>query len=80
MENEFEIVMGAAQKITMHDSELMTHVGELIRHEFGVSSLAQLSADDRLRLCLLMKRNFNSSVKQIARILRLSQDVVASVL
>ena len=80
VENEFEIVMGAAQKITMHDSELMTHVGELIRHEFGVSSLAQLSADDRLRLCLLMKRNFNSSVKQIARILRLSQDVGASVL
>lgn len=80
VENEFEVASGAAQQIKMTEAELKTQVLELVRNEFGVNSLAQLSADDRLRLCLLMRRNFNSSVKQIARILRLSQSVVASVL
>lgn len=80
VENEFEVASGAAQQIKMTEAELKTQVLELVRSEFGVNSLAQLSADDRLRLCLLMRRNFNSSVKQIARILRLSQSVVASVL
>lgn len=80
VENEFEVASGAAQQIKMTEAELKTQVMELVRNEFGVNSLAQLSADDRLRLCLLMRRNFNSSVKQIARILRLSQSVVASVL
>lgn len=80
IENEFEVTSGAASQITMTEAELKTQVLELVRNEYGVSSLAQLSADDRLRLCLLMRRNFNASVKQIARILRLSQSVVASVL
>lgn len=80
VENEFEVASGAAQQIKMTEAELKTQVLELVRNEFGVNSLAQLSADDRLRLCLLMRRNFNSSVKQIARILRLSQSVVVSVL
>lgn len=80
VENEFEVASGAAQQIKMTEAELKTQVLELVRNEFGVNSLVQLSADDRLRLCLLMRRNFNSSVKQIARILRLSQSVVASVL
>jgi hypothetical protein len=80
VENEFEVASGATHQIKMTEAELKTQVLELVRNEFGVNSLAQLSADDRLRLCLLMRRNFNSSVKQIARILRLSQSVVASVL
>ena len=80
LENEFEVASGAADRIVMLDGELKTQVLELIEKEFGVSSLAQLSADDRLRLCRLMRKNFNSPVKQIARVLRLSQAVVASVL
>ena len=80
VENEFEVASGAANQIVMLDSELKTHVLELISNEFGVNSLTQLSADDRLRLCSMMRRNFNASVKQIARVLRISQSLVASVL
>ena len=80
VENEFEVLSGAADRIVMLDSELKTHILELIRNEFGVDSLAQLSADDRLRLCSKVHRNFNASVKQIARVLRLSQSLVASVI
>ena len=80
VEKEFEVTIGAAKQIVMLDSELRTHVMDLVRNEFGVNSMSQLSADDRLRLCLLVRRNFNASVKQIARVLRLSQTLVASVL
>ena len=80
LENEFEVASGAADRIVMLDQELKTQVLELVKHEFGVSSLAQLSAEDRLRLCRLMRKNFNAPVKQIARVLRLSQSLVASVL
>lgn len=80
VENEFEVASGAAGRITMSDNELKTHVMELVRHEFGVTSLTQLSADNRLRLCQMIRKNFNASVKQIARVLRLSQSVVSSVL
>ena len=80
VENEFEVASGAANQIVMTDSELKTHVLELVRIEYGVNSLSQLSADDRLRLCLKIRRNFGASVKQIARIVRLSQALVASVL
>ncbi len=80
VENEFEIRTGASDRISMSDAELKSEIAGLIRHEFGVSSMSQLSSDDRLRLCLLVRRNFNASIKQISRMLRLSQDVVASVL
>ncbi len=80
VENEFEIKTGASDRISMTDAELKSQMTELISHEFGVSSISQLSADDRLRLCFLVRRNFKASVKQISRVLRLSQEIVASVL
>ena len=80
VENEMEIKMGAAQRFSLSDAELKSMMGGLIKEEFGVCALSSLSVDDRLRLCLLLKKNFNASVKQISRILRISQDLVASVL
>lgn len=80
VENEMEIQMGASQNMSLCDSELKSQMGELIKEEFGVCSLSQLTKEDRLRLCLLLRRNFNASVKQISRILRISQELVASVL
>lgn len=80
VENDFEVKTGAASRITMNDVDLRTQLYDLIRCEFKVNSLTQLSADQRLKLCSLLHRNFNASVKQIARVLRLSQEVVASVL
>ncbi len=35
--------------------------------------------DQRLKLCLLLKRNFNAGVKQIARVTRLDPDMVAKI-
>ena len=65
--------------VTMTDQELLTQMQELIAKEYHKNSIVQLSMDQRLKLCLLLKRNFNAGVKQISRITRLDPDVVAKI-
>ena len=47
---------------------------------FSTESISQLSMNQRIKLCLLMKRNFRAGVKQIARLTRLDPTVVAKVI
>lgn len=54
-------------------------VQELIHMAFRKESIVQLSMDQRLKLCLLMKKNFNAGVRQIARVTRLDPELVAKV-
>jgi hypothetical protein len=51
----------------------------LIHMAFRKESIVQLSMDQRLKLCLLMKKNFNAGVRQIARITRLDPELVSKV-
>ena len=44
---------------------------KLVKVEFGKSSICQIAMEDRIKLCLVLKRNFGAGVKQIARVLRL---------
>ena len=79
IENDVEIRLGVADYVTMTDQEMLTQMNELVRIEFGKESVSQLSMDQRISLCLLMKRNFRAGVKQIARLTRLDPEVVAKV-
>lgn len=79
VENDVELLLGVADNVTMTDQEMMTQMNELIRNEFGKDSIAQLSMEQRIGLCLLLKRNFKAGVKQIARMTRLDPDIVAKV-
>ena len=79
VENDVELSFGIAQQITMTDQELLTQVNELVRLEFCKSSIYQLTIDERVKLCLSLKRNFGAGVKQIARVTRLSPDIVEKV-
>ena len=79
VENEVEICLGIAENVVMTDQEMLTQMGELVRREFGKESISQLSMEQRIRLCLLMKRNFKAGVKQIARLTRIDPDIVAKV-
>ena len=54
-------------------------VQELIHMVFRKESIVQLSMDQRLKLCLLMKNNFNAGVKQISRVTRLDPELVSKV-
>ena len=71
--------MGITSQVTMTDQEVMTQMNALIRLEFDKNSIFQLSMVERMKLCLLLKRNFGAGVKQIARLTRLSPEVVEKV-
>lgn len=79
IENDVEVRSGIAESISMTDQELMTQMNELVRLEFGCSSIYQLSMNDRVKLCTLLKRNFGAGTKQISRITRLSPEIVEKV-
>ena len=79
VENEVELCMGIANQITMTDQEIATQMKTLMLNHFGASSIEQLSAEQRISLCLLLKRNYRANVKQIARLTRLAVDIVEKV-
>ena len=79
LETEVELKLGLADMVSVSDEELMTLTLALIKEEYGVQSLSQLTTEQRIGLCLQMKRNFRASDKQIARALRLGLDIVTKV-
>ena len=79
IENDVEVRFGISESISITDQELLTQMNELIRLEFGCSSINQLPVKDRLKLCSLLKRNFGAGTKQIARVTRLSPEIVKRV-
>ena len=80
VENDVEVKLGIAENLTVTDQELLTQMNGLIKLEFGKTSLFQLSMEQRFKLCLLLKRNFGAGIKQIARVTRLSTDIVGKII
>lgn len=79
VENEVELKLGVADSVSLTDQEILTQMPILIRNEFAKDTIEQLSMEQRVRLCLLLKRNFKAGVKQIARITRLEPTIVAKI-
>ena len=77
VEPEVELEFGIADRISYTDAELKSLINDLIAVEFGVNRMAELSNEQKIRLCVMMRRNYHSSVKQISRITRLGIDVVS---
>lgn len=75
-EAEFEVFLGIADSYNPDIEELRFSVKELIREEFGVKAVSQLSMEQKIRLCSLMHRNFRASRKQIALITRLNMETI----
>ena len=80
IENDVEVKLGLGDWVTLTDQEILTQLPELIRTEFKKDSLVQLTVEQRLHLCLLMKRNFGAGVKQISRIIHMDPKLVAKVI
>jgi hypothetical protein len=57
--------------------ELKDSVRELIQIEFGVKAVSQLSLEQKMKLCGMMRRNFHASKKQIALITRLNLETIS---
>ena len=79
IENDVELKFGVANDVTMTDQEILTQMKDLIKKEFGKDSISQLSAEQRISLCLMLKRNFRAGVTQIARLTRIDPAVVAKI-
>lgn len=80
VEPEVELNFGVADRILYTDSELRSLVNELIVKEFGAPGLSSLTSQQKIRLCVLMRKNYNASVKQISRIARVGVDVLEKIL
>ena len=80
VENDVEVAFGIADSVSMTDQEMLTQMNELVMREFHKDSVVQLTMDQRIRLCLLLKRNFRAGAKQIARLTRLDPEIVAKVI
>ena len=78
-EAEFELFLGIAEKYIPDMEELKAAVRELINVEFGVKSISQLSLEQKIRLCSLMRRNYHASRKQIALITHLNMETISKV-
>lgn len=78
-EAEFEIFLGVADNYTPDIEELKDSVRELIKIQFGVKAISQLSMEQKILLCSLMRRNFKASRKQIALITRLNMETINKV-
>ena len=79
-EAEFEVFIGIGDKYNPDIQELKESVKELIGCQFGVKSVSQLSIEQKIILCGLMRRNFHASRKQIAFITRLNMETINKVI
>lgn len=79
IENDVELRLGIAENVCMTDQEILTQMKELIKVEFRKESIAQLLMEQRIKLCLMLKRNCKAGVKQIARVTHLDPEIVAKI-
>jgi len=79
IETDVEILFGAAESVSMTDQEILTELPSLLQKEFGKESLAQLSMEQRVMLCLMLNRNFKAGIKQIARLTHLSPELISAI-
>ena len=79
VEAEIEMTLGISDSVCMSYDDIKSRVPDLIKHEFGKDSLSQLSMDQRIKLCSLLKKNFRAGVKQIARLTNLDLNIVSKV-
>ena len=80
IENDVEVKFGLGDWVNLTDQEILTQLPELIKMEFKKESIAQLTVEQRLKLCLQMKRNFGAGIKQISRLIHLDPKLVAKVI
>ena len=79
-DDELEREMDSRSEANMTDTELRAARNELITSLFGDVSLHKLSVPERLHLAKQIRWNYYCSRKQIARIVQLPFDTVASAL
>lgn len=75
-EEEVDARGGTISHLTIPMQEMRQHKNERCREMFGTNSIKGLNTQQRLRLARTLRRDYNSSVKQIARLCGLVYDEV----
>lgn len=76
LDSEIESQLSMRKKIVFQDSFVAKAVVGICEERFNVSHVNDLNVADRCMLISTLKRRFNSSPKQIARVLNLNPDIV----
>ena len=79
-EEDVEAQGGAISRLSLPDAEMRQHKRELLKELFGRESSRQLNTQERIRLGKELRRRYNSSLSQIARLVGLGLDELASYL
>ena len=76
IEGVIEQELEHSQKAFLQDKDLRVIVNELAQSLFGVSSVNQLDVKSKLTIARRLRYDYASTVKQIARVLRLEQSAL----
>lgn len=76
LDSEIESQLNMRKKMVFQDSFVAKAVVGICEERFNVSHVNDLNVADRCMLISTLKRRFNSSPKQIARVLNLNPDIV----
>jgi len=76
IESYDDIAKMIGEQVSYTDDDLFSVVLQLCRSDYDVASPALLSKDDKIALAKRLRLDFNASNKQIARMLKLSLDVL----
>ena len=71
---------GSISHLSIPMQEMRQHKNELCHKLFGVNDIRSLSVTDRIRLARTLKHQYNSSIKQIARLCGLVYDEVKDII
>lgn len=78
-DNEIELEMNTLKKVSYNDSTVINAIRQICEKKFQTSQINALGIHEKCSLVKYMKKNFNSSQKQIARILSLRLQTIAQI-
>ena len=79
-EEDVESRGGSISRLSLPDAELRQHKREILQELFGKTSSRELDTAQRLRQARDLRRRYNSSPKQIARMVGLHLEEIESFL
>ena len=74
-EKDMEEMMGTWSSLGLQDTEMRQHRDEEMAYLFGTDKIRSLSIGQRIEIGRILRRKYMTSVKQIARVVCIPQDV-----
>lgn len=79
IESNLKIAKEIGESVSYTEEELYAAVSAKSRSEYGTSNPAQIPADAKVALAKAMRYEYNATLKQIQRMLRLDQRIISSI-